>query len=116
MGKLENILKGTGVACAVGGLAYFGGVTLYSLGMGLYEGASGQGFMGQGSGIPLEENVEVSLIAGVVPAVFVAGAGAYPHDEELAYSLMLVSFFDPIIPLMAHTVGYGLGKLSDLIT
>jgi hypothetical protein len=111
MEKLEDILKAT---CGLSGLAYFGGVTLYSLGMGVYEGATGQGFMGQGSGIPLEENVEVGLIAGIVPAGLVMGAGAYP-DTDLALTIILTSFLDPIIPLMAHTVGYGLGKLSDVM-
>ena len=109
MGKLEDILKGT---CFGGGLAYFGGFTLFALGMGVYEGATGQGFMGQGSGIPLEENVEVGLIAGIVPAGLVMSVGAY-SDTDFALTLTLASFLNPIIPLMAHTVGYGLGMLSD---
>jgi len=115
MVELENLIEKT---VAFSGIGYSVGVTLYSLGMGFYEGISNQGFMTQGNEVPLDQEVEPYLIAGTVPASWAMMFGAYNQKEDFPtlsnhFGLLILS---PVVPVVAHALGYGLGKLSELMT
>ena len=115
MAELENIIE---KSLAFGGIGYSIGFTLYSLGMGFYEGVSNQGFMTQGNKVPLDQELEPYLIAGTIPASWATMFGVYNQKEDFPvisnhFGLLILS---PVCPVIAHAVGYGLGKLSELMS